>query len=120
MKKYICLVLLFNACYIFAENNILKQSFYLNGNKGQEIYAIEDGKVISSGYDLDKGTYIEIDYPKIKLTIIYCNLSSFTYFSKNIVRKDDVIGKIGMSGNIWDYGCNLIITLYEDFLYKRE
>jgi len=120
MRKCFLLLLLFNLCLAFAEENNLSQSFYFKGVKGQEIYAIEDGKVIDCGYDAEKGTFIKIDYPKIKLSIVYCNLSSFTYLPKNEVKKEDKIGKIGMSGNIWDYGSNVIITLHEDFLGENE
>lgn len=98
----------------FSEENY---KYFISGNEGQEIYAIDDGIVIDRGYDSENGSFIVLNYQKLKMNITYCNLSSFTYFFENQVKLGDKIGKIGMSGYTNKIGCNVIISLHDDFLY---
>lgn len=119
-RKLILFFIMFSVVKVWSEENIKTNQFYFAGKENQEIYAIDDGIVIDNGYDIEKGTYIEIDYKYLKMTVLYCNLSSFTYFDKNEVPKGSKIGRIGRSGYTLDFGSHIIISLHEDFLFYPD
>ena len=105
MKKLLFVILLLmNFFYLYAQKITIPMI------EKTSIYAIEDGIVLSYGYDLEEGCYIEINYPSLDLSVKYCNLSKFKYFTDKKIRKGVEIGKTGFTGAITEPLLNLVFT----------
>lgn len=118
MKKNIIigfLLLLFASSF----SNNFENEYHFEIEEGNIIYAIQNGKVISYGFDVDRGNYIEINYPDLSMLVIYCHLASFNYFNNNVVNKGDRIGKSGYSGRIDEPELSLIVTIDESFINNK-
>ncbi len=63
---------------------------------GTPVIAMEDGIVVSTGYDRGRGNYIMIYHPKLKFLCIYYHLASFT--NKKKVKRGEIVGRTGNSG----------------------
>jgi murein DD-endopeptidase MepM/ murein hydrolase activator NlpD len=71
---------------------------YGTGLAKWSVYAIEQGKVLASNYDLTNGHYIWVEYPRIDLKIFYCHLDRRFVNKGAIVDDTTIIGLVGRSG----------------------
>lgn len=121
MKRNVCItILFFMSLYFFSENNKFQNEYFISITEGSPLYSIEDGKLLSYGYDFNYGNYIEINYPTIGIIVKYCNLGQIKYFFDKTIKKGDLIAKSGISGNIEDPGVTIIITLTDLFLNENS
>lgn len=101
-------------------SNAPKNEYHFQMDEGKIIYALQNGQIISYGFDIDRGNYIEIDYPSLSMIVRYCHLESFNYFNNNVINKGDRIGKSGYSGKIDEPELSLIVTIKESFIDIAE
>lgn len=117
MKKYVLsLFLLFIYVYLFSSSNKNVNEYHFDLEEDNIVYAISDGYLMSYGYDIDKGNYVEIKYFNIGITVMYCHLKSFYYFNNNQIRKGDKIGKTGYTGNVMEPELMLIVSIDDFFI----
>lgn len=94
---------------VFAYSN--KSKISIITDEGKKIYAIDDAKLISYGYDIDDGNYIEIDYQNLGIIVKYCNLSKFKYFHNKNIKFADELGETGFTGAIAEPMINLRFSI---------
>lgn len=67
---------------------------------GSPVYALSDGVVMDTNYDMEYGNYIDIDYTTASLKVRYSHLKSFNVMRNFVVHKNDILGTTGRSGNV--------------------
>ena len=88
---------------------------YVECGKGEEIYALEDGKVISTGWGSSAGNHIMVINDKGNV-ISYCNLSNVNAEKGDSVTAGQVVGFAGNSGIAHHIGTTYMISSFEDAL----
>lgn len=76
----------------------------ISGNYGDNIYAVNDGRVIYSGWQSGYGKVIIIDHGN-NMSTLYAHCSSLLVKEGDTVKKGEIIGKIGSTG--WSTGPHL-------------
>lgn len=64
------------------------------------VYGLENGKVIASGYDDRNGNYIWIEYPRVDLKLFHCHLLNRQVSKGDLVNENTVIGQVGKTGGL--------------------
>lgn len=78
MKKIFALLIIFFEVFnLFSEEN---QKHFFKIPKETSIFAIDDGSLLSFGYDVYYGNYMEVDYYNLGIIVKYCNLGKMRYF----------------------------------------
>uniref|UniRef100_A0A2V0RA85 M23ase beta-sheet core domain-containing protein n=1 Tax=viral metagenome TaxID=1070528 RepID=A0A2V0RA85_9ZZZZ len=75
------------------------QGWDFGGNKGDRIVAISNGKIHSIGVKKNYGKYILLEAKSNAIYFFYAHLDVITVSSGDKVKKGDVIGKMGNTGN---------------------
>lgn len=118
-KKFLILLILFSMMYLHSEEKECKNNYFIELPKGTSIYAIDDGKLLSYGYDVYLGNYMVIDYYQIGIVVQYCNLGKIKNYYEKHITKANKIAESGDSGFIEEPGVTLIISL-KDFFYDSK
>ncbi|MFH1890878.1 MAG: M23 family metallopeptidase [Candidatus Kuenenbacteria bacterium] len=84
--------------YISSGTN-LHRALDIDGEKGDNIWAIADGEVIRVSYNLDHGNYIKINHGN-GLTSLYAHLDKILVLVKDKVFQGQVIGYMGNTGKV--------------------
>jgi len=66
--------------------------------KGTEIKCGIDGFITNSGYDSEKGNYVEVKSNKGEVSLKYCHLDSIYVKTNDSVKAGDIIGTVGNTG----------------------
>lgn len=88
---------------------------YVECGMEEEIYALEDGKVISTGWGSSAGNHIMVINDKGNV-ISYCNLSNVNAEKGDSVTAGQVVGFAGNSGIAHHIGTTYMISSFEDAL----
>lgn len=88
---------------------------YVECGMGEEIYALEDGKVINADWSGGNGNCVMVINDKGNV-ISYCNLSNVNAEKGDIVTAGQVVGFAGNSGMASHIGAKYIISSFEDAL----
>jgi len=119
-KAFIFLFVLFIMENLFSVETSRVSEYIFPMEEGTEIYAVDDGILISRGYDLNDGVFIEIEYPKLGIIVKYCCLSRFKYFFNGKIGKTVKIGETGFSGTIDEPALKLKISINDSFFLKNN
>ncbi|MBQ0167304.1 MAG: peptidoglycan DD-metalloendopeptidase family protein [Treponema sp.] len=114
MKKRVLFILIaaFFLTNAFTENDIATNKYFFTMPEGTDVFAISDGELLSYGVSPEDGMYIEIDYSDIGMSVKYCNLKQFIYlFDNRLIKRGDLVGKTGWTGNISEPGITLYISV---------
>lgn len=88
---------------------------YVECGMGEEIYALEDGKVISADWSSGNGNCVMVINDEGKV-ISYCNLSNVNAEKGDSVTAGQVVGFAGNSGMASHIGAKYMISSFEDAL----
>lgn len=120
MKKFVFTIfLLLVIGKVFCLEEKKTNEYVISMEKGTPIYAIDDGDFITSGYDFNLGTYIEVNYKSLGLIVRYCNMSKVKFVQNGKIKKGDKLGESGLSGEIYKPGLTIIITVQEPFYLQK-
>ncbi len=77
------------------------------------VYALEEGYVNWEGAGGSAGNYLQIDYPRLGMNIRYLHLDSKSVSKGANVKKGDIIGYVGTSGQSTGIHLHLDMKPYE-------
>ncbi|MCQ2584546.1 MAG: M23 family metallopeptidase [Treponema sp.] len=115
-KSFLLVFIIFFLPNIFANETKNKNQYHYYLDEGTNIYAIKDGTILSYGYDVEQGNFLEIQYPCLSMTVRYCHLKKFFYFKNNQVFEGNLIGKSGYTGAINEPELMLLVNIDESFI----
>ncbi len=72
---------------------------YGTNNKNLEVYPLENGKVLETGYNNVSGNFVYINFPRLNQTGLYEHLASINVKKGEEVTNKTVIGKTGQTGS---------------------
>lgn len=73
---------------------------YGTNNKKLPTYAIEDGKVVKTGFNSGQGNYVYVSYSRILKTGLYQHLDSISVKEGDNVSSNTIIGYTGETGEV--------------------
>ena len=85
---------------------------YGTNNKKLPTYALEDGKVLATGFAKANGNYVYVNFPRLKKTVIYQHLDKIS------VKRGDKITKEEYEDNIFilDNSTSLSFNCFATFI----
>ena len=73
---------------------------YGTNNKKLPTYALEDGKVLATGFAKANGNYVYVNFPRLKKTVIYQHLDKISVKRGDKVTNSTIIGYVGATGEV--------------------
>lgn len=98
-----------SALYGVARNGIFSDHINIAGEQSDAVYAVEEGRVIETGFVSNVGNYIVLDLGD-ETTVKYGHLKEIAVKEGDTVEKGDTIGKLGATGMAT--GPNLYFAVY--------
>ena len=98
-----------SALYGVARNGIFSDHINIAGEQSDAVYAVEEGRVIETGFASNVGNYIMLDLGD-ETTVKYGHLKEIDVKEGDTVEKGDTIGKLGQTGMAT--GPNLYFAVY--------
>ncbi len=98
-----------SGCFGPQGNNRVSDHINIAGNKGDSVFAVEDGTVVEIGFNAEDGNYIVLmlaDDMKVK----YGHLNDVLVSENQEVEKGEAVGTVGQTGMAT--GPNLSLTLF--------
>ena len=84
---------------IYHNNSFHAGVDYGTNGKKLNCYALENGKVVGTGFDKSCGNYVYVNYPRLNHNAIYQHLDSIKVKNGQSVNKDTIIGITGETGD---------------------
>ena len=122
MKRKISILVFFILLLRASFSQVIEKEkcFIFQLDFGTEIFAIDDGRLLESGYNTVDGCFIKIDYYNIGLIVKYCNLSKYNYFFEGEIQKQQRIGVTGETGSVIKPCLTIKIALNERFFMSEQ